>query len=280
VNVENLSPAMMKAIETGGTNNAVIGRALVKRGIFMEAGTGPEPSAGHPFRYIPFPAATIETPKTPEATVFTTPADRAEEWTVLRADMARGDAENAIAEAERRIAALNLPAGDMKLIAGDFELMRTTVAEGIPYEAARLAVRTVEVWNRVIRLRAAYATAPDWRKERISIALATLGTVVYPEGTPEYAEYRAKLTEELNRWKNGEAAKEERYRIEFERIGRFYEPRDFHYHSAETPDDVMKRLREFVEHYLTSRSFSITFEDTSVLIEGGRFGRGRVRPAE
>jgi hypothetical protein len=36
VNTENLTPASVKAIEDGGTNNAVIGRALVKRGVMVE----------------------------------------------------------------------------------------------------------------------------------------------------------------------------------------------------------------------------------------------------
>jgi hypothetical protein len=46
----------------------------------------------------------------------------------------------------------------------------------------------------IARLRARHAaTTIPAERERIQGKLAALGTVVYPEGTPEYAEYRAKL---------------------------------------------------------------------------------------
>jgi len=40
VNTENLSTASVKAIEAGGTNNVLIGRALVKRDVFEETENG------------------------------------------------------------------------------------------------------------------------------------------------------------------------------------------------------------------------------------------------
>lgn len=46
MNIENLTPAQTKAIEAGGTNNAVIGGSLVKRGVF-------EKTEGGIFKYMP-----------------------------------------------------------------------------------------------------------------------------------------------------------------------------------------------------------------------------------
>jgi hypothetical protein len=42
VNIENLTPAQTKAINAGGTNNAVIGKSLEKRGIMAPRGDGGE----------------------------------------------------------------------------------------------------------------------------------------------------------------------------------------------------------------------------------------------
>jgi hypothetical protein len=53
-----------------------------------------------------------------------------------------------------------------------------------------------------LRARAKVTTIPEER-ERIQGKLAALGTVIYPEGTPEYAEYRTQLKAALadpNAW--------------------------------------------------------------------------------
>lgn len=49
INAENLTPAQTKAIEAGGTNNAVIGGSLVKRGIFEK--NEENLNGGHSFKF-------------------------------------------------------------------------------------------------------------------------------------------------------------------------------------------------------------------------------------
>lgn len=182
------------------------------------------------------------------------------------------DAKRDIEEAGRVLAELNLPAVDVEKVKFEIETARNFLTSETPWEASRHAKRTAEMWARVVRLRGEFASAEDWRKERITAALATMGTVVYPEGTPEYEEYRKSLTEALDAWKKGP----ERYRIVFERIGRYNAPEAFEYNSDETPESVEARLRARIAPMLTSREFGFHFEGDTLLIEGGRFGRGEV----
>ena len=44
---------------------------------------------------------------------------------------------------------------------------------------------------------------PEWHKEGIRNKLASLGTVVYPPGSPEYVAYEAKLKAALAEWSQG-----------------------------------------------------------------------------
>lgn len=341
MNTENLSPAMTKAIEAGGTNNTVIGNALVKRGIFVEAGTAPEPSAGHPFRFIPFPLPeptfTISEEEIEEnaavkladtirrdeemfaekiaedggigcfppvedtfdavehiskqempdlSTVTGEPAIEAvrvdadtvswmeEQNAHIEAEGARIIAETrqAIEEAGRSIAELNLTPVDVEKVKFEFVTVRNFLAGGNPIEAKRLAIRTAEMWARVVRLRGEFEAAPEWRKERITAALATMGTVVYPEGTPEHTRYREELTEALKTFREGPA----RWRITFDRVGRFSPGvvPAFEYNAGEDAASVSARLRSHLSRYLTSKDFSIRFESEHLLIEDGRFGTG------
>lgn len=54
--------------------------------------------------------------------------------------------------------------------------------------------------DEILALRAEFPDATDERKAEIQVRLAILGTVVYPEGTPEYEEYRRKLRAALADW--------------------------------------------------------------------------------
>lgn len=54
--------------------------------------------------------------------------------------------------------------------------------------------------DEIIALRQEFPGALAGRKEEIVVQLAILGTVVYPVGTPEYAEYHAELAAALTDW--------------------------------------------------------------------------------
>lgn len=179
-----------------------------------------------------------------------------------------------IEESGRAIAELNLPSSDAEKVKREFENARSFLTTHSPWEAGRLAKRSAEMWARVVRLREQFEDAPEWRKERITAALATMGTVVYPEGTPEHAAYREALTEALGEFKNGP----KRWRITFERVGMYRNVPAFEYNAGETEESVAARLRTHLRPYLISSSFAFSFEDKTLLIEGGRFGRGTAAP--
>lgn len=192
----------------------------------------------------------------------------------LEAEAARINAEalQACVDAEENIRTLALPTVDAEKARFDLETARMFVKNGDPIEGKRMAKRTAEMWARVQRLRGEFEAAPEWRKERITAALATMGTVVYPEGTPEYTRYREELTEALTAFAAGPV----RWRVTFERVGRFSPGvvPAFEYNTTETMDSVEARLRSHLRRYLTSKEFAITFEGERLLIEGGRFGSG------
>jgi hypothetical protein len=54
-------------------------------------------------------------------------------------------------------------------------------------------------WYREARTAGDHETA-----DRIRVVLAAGGEVVYPPGSPEYAQYRADLTDALAEWVNGD----------------------------------------------------------------------------
>lgn len=170
------------------------------------------------------------------------------------------------------VAGLGLYEVDLKQAERNFSTARGLLSTEVPFDAVRLAERTAEMWARVKRLREEFEEAPEWRKERITAALAAMGTVVYPEGSPQHAEYSKALAEVLKEFREAP----QRWRITFERIGRFSSrtAASFDYSSDEKPEDVDKRLRAHLGRYLTSREFNYTFEGSTLLIEGGRFGRG------
>ncbi len=190
-------------------------------------------------------------------------SEKAEKFTKVLAE---------IEESGRALAELSLPAVDVAKVKAQIENARSFLTTHSPWEAGRLAKRSAEMWARVVRLRGEFEAAPEWRKERITAALATMGTVVYPEGTPEHTAYREELTEALAAFKAGPV----RWRVTFERVGRFSPGvvPAFEYNDSETPDSVSARLRSHLRRYLTSREFSIDFEGERLMIEGGRFGSG------
>ena len=82
---------MQKAIEAGGTNNAIVGRALVKRGIFVES------RDGNGFAYsAPIP----ESSRIPPENFFASQEERTEDEAVKYADTMRGDEEAVPAKPE------------------------------------------------------------------------------------------------------------------------------------------------------------------------------------
>jgi hypothetical protein len=309
VNTENLSPAMTKAIEAGGTNNTVIGNALVKRGIFMEAGTGPEPSAGHPFRFFPiavqietvpsfengpsgvgcFPPAGIanlntiegadvmEAVRVPAATVSRSPEEIAEDAAVKQADGDRAAVEAEMQKYEIAITNLALPAHDWELAKAEMHRASGYYMAGNHIEALHIYRHASEMWARVVRLRSEFPDAPEWRQENIKTALMTMGTVVYPEGTPEHAAYREELTAALREFAEPEPTS---YRIEFERIGR-YNPGPITVSATLSPEEMAKEVRRYAARFLVTRyGFVVTVDvdARTVRIEGGRFGAGTLVP--
>lgn len=140
MDTQNLTPASVKAIENGGTNNAVIGRALVKRGVMVE-------QADVSRSIIPFKF-------------------------VLSAEYAAAD-EAKYADA--------IEAEENEQDNGAHEAWQ------IEQWNAEDRERTIEA------LRTEFEDADDERREEIRNELARMGTVVYPEGSPQHAEYMTKL---------------------------------------------------------------------------------------
>jgi hypothetical protein len=290
VNIENLSPAMTKAIEAEGTTNAILGNALVKRGI-MEKVDGRfiltmeyvkfanrDADEDEPTREMgPVEAEEeVRANLIDDSTIsFMQDRDRIADETRLRLIT---DAKRDIEEAGRALAELNLPAVDVEKVKFEIETARNFLEGETPWEASRHAKRTAEMWARVVRLRSEFADAPDWRKERITVALATMGTVVYPEGTPEHEKYGQDLTAALSEWKT---TGEERWVIEFRRIGRVENPKPLYVACFERPDALAEKIHRYAAKFLTSRSFEVDVNilgaSGTVLIEGGRFGEGTIR---
>jgi hypothetical protein len=141
VNTENLTPASVKAIEDGGTNNAVIGRALVKRGVMVE-------QADVTRSIIPFKF-------------------------VLSAEY--------VTSTETHFAETMTAEEDAQESAGTSE-------------AWQIAQWNEDEKNREIgALRTEFEDADDDRREEIRVRLFELGTVVYPEGSPQHEQYAADL---------------------------------------------------------------------------------------
>ncbi len=165
MNIDNITPAQTKAIENGGTNNAVIGGSLVKRGIMVAQADMSR--AIIPFKFVL--SAEYATATETAALIEDAPAD---------ADFA------AAMQKEE----------DATPTSEDFEIAQ---------ENRRIAD---EKDAEIERLRAEYDDADDDRREEIRIQLFHFGTVVYPEGSTEHAEYAAKLRAALAQWTGTEEA--------------------------------------------------------------------------
>jgi hypothetical protein len=82
-------------------------------------------------------------------------------------------------------------------------LRAMAVAQGAYYALGRLLL---EAADRIELLDDCLRAVGDASFNRLSVMLAEVGDKPrYPEGTPEYAAYKAALTDELDKWKRREA---------------------------------------------------------------------------
>lgn len=188
------------------------------------------------------------------------------------------EARDGITAALDAIEALNLPEVEEKQAEAEISKSRELLDGEEPWEAKRHAKRTAERWAHIVRLRKEYADAPEWRKERITDALNAYGAVLYPAGTPEHEKYGQDLTAALSEWKT---TGEDRWIIEFRRIGRVESPKPLYVACFERPDALAEKIHRYAAKFLTSRSFEVDVNilgaSGTVLIEGGRFGEGTIR---
>lgn len=184
MNTENLTPAQIKATENGGTNNAVIGNSLVKRGIMADTGKGL-----HEYRFsitdewIAYVTGeTVETVRD-----FAAALESMDEEQKLEAII-----EDA-AEDAHYAETIGKEEDSADKHAGEYERAQIDREN----EADRIA--------EIEALRAEFETADAARCEEIIVRLAQLCTVVYPESTPQYDTYAETLRAELEKFNKCEA---------------------------------------------------------------------------
>lgn len=183
MNTENLTPAQIKATENGGTNNAVIGNSLVKRGIMADTGKGL-----HEYRF-----------------------SITDEWIAYVTGVTVEDVQDFAAaldsmDEEQKIAAIIEDAAEDARYAEEIGKEEAEADKHAgEYERAQIdRENEADRLTEIEALREEFETADVNRCEEIIVRLAQLDTVVYPEGSPEYADYGTRLNAELVKFYNNE----------------------------------------------------------------------------